>query len=186
MLNTSCLCLRSLSSAGRAGAIVCLAPGGPKLTLLSKPGPCSQLCLVCLSVSWWSRAAVLGLDPHQLRPPPPDRKGKQLVPLQVTRNEACLFHTYQCLLLGAFPHRGAPQLGHIFPEAVAPTANCEVPRGWASQAPFFSLAEWKGLFPLQPPKPGEELLLELLPGQPPAAVSACDRGYRGSTSQRQT
>lgn len=81
---------------------------------------------------------------------------------------------------------GAPQLGHTLPEAVAPTANCEVPRGWASQAPTLSLAERKELLPQQPPKPGEQPLLELLPGQPPVAVSACDRGYRGSTSQRQT
>lgn len=71
--------------------------------------------------------------------------------------------------VGACPREPPPPLGS--PE------SCEVPGGWLSRVPFSSLAEWKMLLPQQPPKAREQPLLELLPGQPPAA-SVCDGGSR--------
>lgn len=76
------------------------------------------------------------------------------------------------------PRRSVPAPGSPHPRGgLGSPESCEVPGGWLSRVPFSSLAEWKMLLPQQPPKAREQPLLELLPGQPPAA-SVCDGGSR--------
>lgn len=77
--------------------------------------------------------------------------------------------------------RGLSGLGTMLPEAVTPTASREIPRDPGVADPASPpLLGGKGCSPCSPPKPAEQPLLELLPGQPPAAC-ACD-GAMGARS----
>lgn len=165
---------------------LCWDSGAGHTCRLEGPGQIFQASRVYLRGGGrGARAAITGMCP---------------LPALSSSSHSLILHSWSCRARGAHParpkswdrrrgtlassspgpasHRPVLAPGSPYPCCgLSSPESCEVPGGWVSQGPFSSLAEWKTLLPQQPPKAREQPLLELLPGQPPAA-STCDGGSR--------
>lgn len=160
--------------------------------------------LLCLSVPWQSRPVVSGLYWPPAQPPCAESTSPCSLKLQSRSCGAWWMLVSEDLIWpgpgrasSLSPHGSsapgarneAPSPSHVSASALkspppkmgalaaweCASGSCHSPASCGDpRASSPSLVE-KGLHP--PPQPGEQLLPELLPRQPPAA-SACDQGYR--------